>query len=109
MAQNYNMLELLVKATQLIQADPQNAEAYKMRASVLFQMKQYDEALEDINYLIESLDGQDAQIYLMRGRIRMERGDEAGALDDVRKAASLNPHIFDGLEGSFESKESGHC
>ena len=38
MAQNYNMLELLVKATQLIQADPQNAEAYKMRASLLFQM-----------------------------------------------------------------------
>ena len=102
MAQNYNMLELLVKATQLIQADPQNAEAYKMRASVLFQMKQYDEALEDINYLIESLDCQDAQIYLMRGRIRLERGDKDGAMADVRKAASLNPHIFDGLEGSFE-------
>ncbi len=109
MAQNYNMLELLVKATQLIQADPQNAEAYKMRASVLFQMKQYDEALEDINYLIESLDCQDAQLYLMRGRIRMERGDKDGAMADVRKAASLNPHIFDGLEGSFKSKESGHC
>lgn len=103
------MLELLVKATQLIQADPQNAEAYKMRASVLFQMKQYDEALEDINYLIESLDCQDAQLYLMRGRIRMERGDKDGAMADVRKAASLNPHIFDGLEGSFKSKESGHC
>ena len=93
---------MLVKATQLIQADPQNAEAYKMRAPLLFQMKQYDEALEDMNYLIESLDGQDAQIYLMRGRIRMERGEKDGAMADVRKAASLNPHIFDGLEGSFE-------
>lgn len=109
MKNDLSLLESLVKATESIQANPQDAEAYLTRAALLHAMQRDEDALEDLDYLIDELGRKVPAAILLRGRIKMERGDKVGAMEDVRMAASLDPHLFDGLEGTFETKESGHC
>ena len=98
MKNDLSLLESLVKATESIQANPLDAEAYLTRAALLHAMQRDEDALEDLDYLIYELGRKVPAAILLRG-----------AMEDVRMAASLNPHLFDGLEGTFETKESGHC
>ena len=97
------------KTTQAIAANPSDAEAYKQRAVTLCQMQQYEEAEKDLNTLIDALHTEDAEIYQLRGTLRMQRGDKTGALDDMRKAIDLNPDLLAHLSGEFKTKEKGHC
>ena len=87
-----NLIDIIVETTQALVANPQDAEACKKRAFALSEMGQYKEALEDLNTLIDTLNVQDdANLYSLRGAIRMKLEDKKGALDDMRKAMQLNP------------------
>lgn len=101
--------EIIAQTTQAIAANPSNADAYKQRALILCQMQQYEEAEKDLNTLIDALHTEDAEIYQLRGTLRMQRGDKTGALDDMRKALDLNPDLLAHLSGEFKTKEKGHC
>lgn len=101
--------EIIAQTTQAIAANPSDAEAYKQRALTLCQMQQYDEAMQDLNTLIDTLHTDDAEIYQLRGTLRMNRGDKTGALDDMRHALDLNPDLLHQLNGEFKTKEKGHC
>lgn len=101
--------EMIAQATQAIAANPSNAAAYKQRAVTLCQMQQYDEAEDDLNTLIDTLRTEDAEVYQLRGTLRMNRGDKRGALEDMRHALDLNPQLLDHLNGDFQSTEKGHC
>lgn len=96
-------LETIVKTTQAIATNPSDMEAYKLRALTLCQMQQYEEAEQDLNMLIDTLHTQDAEVYQLRGTLRMNRGDKQGALADMRCALDLNPQLLAQLSGEFKS------
>ena len=104
-----NPLDIIVQTTQAIASNPSDAEAYKRRALTLCQMQQYEDALQDLNTLIDTLQIEDAEVYQLRGTLRMNRGDKTGALNDMRKALDLNPKLLEHLSGEFKSTEKGHC
>lgn len=104
-----NPLDIIVQTTQAIASNPSDAEAYKRRALTLCQMQQYEDALQDLNTLIDTLQIEDAEVYQLRGTLRMNRGDKTGALNDMRKALDLNPKLLEQLSGEFKSTEKGHC
>ena len=99
-----NLFEIIAQTTQAIAADASNAEAYKQRALTFCQMQQYEEALADLDMLVNTLSVDDAEIYQLRGTLRMQRGDRDGALDDMRKALDLKPELLQQLNGEFRSK-----
>ena len=101
--------EMIAQTTQAIAANPSDAAAYKQRAVTLCQMQQYDEAMADLNTLIDTLHTEDAEVFQLRGTLRMNRDDKMGALDDMRKALDLNPDLLQQLSGEFKTKEKGHC
>lgn len=101
--------EIIAQTTQAIAANPSDAAAYKTRALTLCQMQQYEEALQDLDTLIDTLHIDDADIYQLRGTLRMNQGDKTGALNDLRKALDLNPELLQQLSGEFKTKEKGHC
>ena len=101
--------EIIAQTTQAVAAHPSDAAAYKQRAITLCQMQQFDEAMADLNTLIDTLHSEDAEVFQLRGTLRMNRGDKTGALDDMRKALDLNPELLHQLSGEFQTKEKGHC
>lgn len=101
--------EIIAQTTQAIAANPSDAAAYKQRALTLCQMQQFEEALQDLDTLIDTLHTDDADIYQLRGTLRMNQGDKTGALNDLRKALDLNPQLLQQLSGEFKSTEKGHC
>lgn len=99
-----NFIDVIVETTQAIANDSTNADAYKKRAVVLCQMQQFEDALKDLNMLIDTLKVEDAEIYQLRGSILLQRGDKAGALEDVKRAMALNPELIKQFEGEYKRK-----
>ena len=96
--------EIIIQTTQAIASNPSDAEAYKQRAFTLCQMQQYAEAQKDLDTLIDTLHTDDAEVYQLRGTLRMEQGDKIGALSDMRKALDLNPELLQKLNGEFKNQ-----
>lgn len=97
-----NPIDIIVETTQAIANNPSDAEAYKRRAITLCQMQQYDEALDDLDTLIDTLKINDAEVYQLRGTLRMNSNDKTGAINDMRKALDLNPQLLEQLNGEFK-------
>lgn len=97
-----NPIEIIVETTQAIAKDGTNAEAFKKRATVLCQMGQYEDALKDLEVLIDTLKVEDAEVYQLRGSIRMSKGDKKGALEDVKRAMEINPELIKKFEGEYK-------
>ena len=96
--------EIIAQATQAIAANPSDAAAYKQRAIILCQMQQFDDAMADLDMLADTLRVDDAEVFQLRGTLRMNRGDKTGALDDMRKALDLNPTLMQKLCGEFKTQ-----
>lgn len=96
--------EIIAQATQAIAANPSDAAAYKQRAIILFQMRQFDDAMADLDMLVDTLRVDDAEVFQLRGTLRMNRGDKTGALDDMRKALDLKPALMQKLCGEFKTQ-----
>ena len=45
-----------------------------------------------------------ATLYKERGRLRMLAGASQGAMDDIRKAAELDPSMLEQFSGKFDNK-----
>ena len=97
-----NPIDIIVETTQIIVANPSDAEAYKKRAITLCQMQQYDEAIKDLDTIIDTLQINDAEVYQLRGTLRMNRNDKTGAINDMRRALDLNPQLLEQLNGTFK-------
>lgn len=97
-----NPIEIIAETTKAIASNPTDAEAYKRRAITLCQMQQYDEAIKDLDTLIDTLHTDDAEIYQLRGTLRMNHGDKKGALDDMRRGLDLNPKLLEQMSGKFK-------
>ena len=97
-----NLIDIIVETTQTITSNPQDAEAYKMRAITLCQMQQYNEALKDLDTLINTIHTTDAEIYQLRGTLRMNLNDKTGAIKDMHKAIELNPQLLEQINGEYK-------
>lgn len=172
-AQAYHKLgdsiHTIVALTQAISRKEDFTEAYLMRGQVLLEMKQYNEALEDVDFLLkhDSIDeealrlaaevqqglgnedeavtyykkvidlnpfnehsyeqialiharkkeyaqaiaildealeiNEKAQLYQLRGKLKMDSGDKEGALADMKKALELNPESENRISGHFDN------
>jgi tetratricopeptide (TPR) repeat protein len=74
---------------QLIQQYPGNPEAYLLRASVNFQLKNLNAALGDLDSFVR-LDPGDPTGYQLRASVKTALGDQAGAKSDQDEAARLS-------------------
>lgn len=97
-----NAIEIITETTKAIASNPSDAEAYKRRAITLCQMQQYDEAIKDLDTLIDTLHTDDAEVYQLRGTIRMSQNDKTGAINDMRHALDLNPQLLERISGEFK-------
>ncbi len=94
-------LEIIIQTTQAIAKNENDADAYKQRAKVLCQMNQLEEAQKDLDVLVDKLHVEDAEVYQLRGSIRMHYNDKEGALDDFKRAMAINPELLNMLHGEF--------
>lgn len=86
--------EALADLNWVLQADPQDAQAYCCRGVVRCKMGNYREAIADFNQAL-LLNFQDAIVYRNRGKARLSLGDHQGAIADFNQALKIQPQ--DGL------------
>lgn len=65
-------------------------EARLLRAEALFKMKQYKEAMEDVDAILQQ-NGEEEAALLMRGKIKEATGQEEEAEADYQNVANINP------------------
>lgn len=74
----------------ILQADPQDGQAYCCRGVVRCKMGNYREAIADFNQAL-LLNFQDAVVYRNRGKARSLLGDHQGAIADINQAIKIQP------------------
>ena len=80
--------EQLERANQTLEENPQDVNAYIMRAGANLQLQDYAKALADVEQALK-LDPNSASAYHIRSEVRRQMGDARGAREDARKAASF--------------------
>ncbi len=89
--------EALETANRAINADPEEAMGYNMRARIHALKGDLQAALSDLNKSLEvEVDGIPA--LLMRARVQQALGETEQALKDVNRALELRPGLVQGLE-----------
>ena len=84
---------VLLDTDALIQCEPENAEAYKMRGQARLALREYDKAHADFTQAIR-LHG-DAEVYYLRARAKVQLGDINEAIFDCNCATASNPRLAD--------------
>ncbi|MBD2253307.1 tetratricopeptide repeat protein [Nostoc parmelioides] len=82
--------EAIADLNWILQADPQDAQAYCCRGVVRCKMGNYREAIADFNQALQ-LNFQDAVVYRNRGKARSLLGDHQGAIADFNQAMQMQP------------------
>jgi len=84
----------LVDINQIIQAKPDDALAFRLRATLQLQKNNADEAIVDYTKFLE-FNPNDGDGYYRRGVARLFKNDFDGAIKDWTKATDLNPKHAD--------------
>lgn len=82
--------EAIADLNWVLQADPQDAQAYCCRGVVRCKMGNYREAIADFNQALR-LNFQDAIVYRNRGKARSFLGDHQGAIADFNQVIQILP------------------
>ncbi|HEY9804620.1 MAG TPA: tetratricopeptide repeat protein [Leptolyngbyaceae cyanobacterium] len=82
--------EAIADLNWILQADPQDAQAYCCRGVVRCKMGNYREAIADFNQALQ-LNFTDAAVYRNRGKARSFLGDHQGAIADFNQAIQMQP------------------
>lgn len=85
-----------------ISVNPFCQKAYTGLAEALKAHSLFDEGITLLNTAIE-YSPEFAEGYKLRGAMKREKGDEAGAVEDLKKALELEPKEQEGINGSFKS------
>jgi tetratricopeptide (TPR) repeat protein/Zn-dependent protease len=91
-ARNLKQKQHIETANRSLQANPDDAKAYLMRAYAHNQLHNYKAALKDYNQALH-LNGQNAWANLGRGKVRYELKDYKGAIADANQALRLNSKL----------------
>lgn len=96
-------LQTIIETTQALVINPNDIDALVRRATTLFAMHSMEEAGKDLDTLIDTLGVKDnAQLYAMRGSVRMHYKDKMGAMDDLKAAIALDPKLMETIQGNFQ-------
>jgi tetratricopeptide (TPR) repeat protein len=79
----------IASLTEVVQRNPNDAQAYNMRGSVLGRAGRHQEALADFDRAI-GIDANYAQAYANRGQVHRQMGKHDLALADYNKAIALD-------------------
>ncbi|AHG22669.1 hypothetical protein Z042_05480 [Chania multitudinisentens RB-25] len=94
-AQSYSRLGELTSAVadydEAIRLMPSNITYLTQRGNVYRKMKQYPKALADLDLALSRMDY--AEAFLVRGLLKQETGDEAGAKEDIARAKDIEPGV----------------
>lgn len=82
---------LVAACDKAIEGTPADPRAHAGRARGLLELGRYDEAFASIQRAIELAPKADAIYLHTRAVIRVARGDEAGALSDIKQALEVDP------------------
>jgi len=88
---------------ELIETDPFNQQAYLTLGQMLIEEKRIEDAISLFNDAIE-INPNFAEAYHERGKAKLLAGDEAGSIEDGKKAMELEPQEAD-ISGQFESQQ----
>ncbi|MCA9555152.1 MAG: tetratricopeptide repeat protein [Myxococcales bacterium] len=83
-------MEAMVVCKKGIKAHPDSVEAKILLARVYARQKKYKRALTELDALAAS-SADVSQVFLSRGKVRLDSGDDAGAVEDLKRAVDLDP------------------
>jgi WD40 repeat protein len=86
--------EALADFTEAIRRDADCADAYRLRAGIYLQAKDYPKALADLSDAIRA-DSRRGAAYYQRGVIYADQGEYARAKADLDRAFRLDPSLFE--------------
>jgi tetratricopeptide (TPR) repeat protein len=78
-------MEAMVVCKKGLKAHPDSIEAHVLLSRVYGAQKKYKKALQELDEL-QQAKPEAGEVYLARGKMRLESGDEPGAIDDLKKA-----------------------
>jgi len=94
----------IVRLTDEIRSDPNNADHRRDRASLYSSIHDYAKAIDDYNKVIQ-LEPDDADAYCRRGKAYVERGEYAKAITDFSEAIALNGESIEAYRGRAAARE----
>ena len=96
--------EAIADYDETIRLDPNNAEAYRVRAAAKFEIGRYEQAVADYDQAIR-LNPNDAEAYRIRAAAKVEIGRYEQAFEDFDEAIRLAPNIPEEYLGRGFSKD----
>lgn len=97
--------EAVTALTQALELNPFCREAFLQMAKTHLAATRTDEALGTLDAAIGQLPDF-AEAYQLRGAIKHTLKDEAGAMEDLKKALELKPAIAEKVDGEFSNLEN---
>lgn len=85
----------------VIDLNPFNEHSYEQIALIHARKKEYAQAIATLDEALEI--NEKAQLYQLRGKLKMDSGDKEGALTDMKKALELNPESENRISGHFDN------
>ena len=85
----------------VIDLNPFNEHSYEQIALIHARKKEYEQAIATLDEALEI--NEKAQLYQLRGKLKMDSGDKEGALADMKKALELNPESENRISGHFDN------
>lgn len=85
-------MEAMVVCKKGIKAHPDSAKARILLARVYAAQKKYKRALQELDELAAAKPNE-AGVYVARGKLKAESGDEPGAIEDLKKAIDLDKNV----------------
>lgn len=85
----------------VIDLNPFNEHSYEQIALIHARKKEYAQAIATLDEALEI--NEKAQLYQLRGKLKMDSGDKEGALADIKKALELNPESENRISGHFDN------
>lgn len=85
----------------VIDLNPFNEHSYEQIALILARKKEYAQAIATLDEALEI--NEKAQLYQLRGKLKMDSRDKEGALADMKKALELNPESENHISGHFDN------
>lgn len=90
-------MEAMVVCKKGIKAHPDAVGAKILLATVYARQKKYKRALTELDQLADKR-ADEASVFLARGRVRAESGDDNGAIEDLKRALDLDPSLTEASE-----------
>lgn len=89
--EEYNLAESA--AIELVSADPRNVQAFRVLAAVYLARKEFEQARETLQFIVERLHVEDDELYAELGQVATGEGKFEEAKRDLEKSIVLNGQV----------------